>query len=84
MTNIAISDEVYQALVSLANERHVLPEELLAALIAQEQWEEHAATAYDAYHARTDLPHEVLTDEEFLQSLQDTAPISLGSADANV
>jgi len=75
---------VYQALVSLADERHVLPDELLAALIAQEQWEEHAARAYDAYHACTDTPHEALADEEFLQSLQDTAPTGVGSADANV
>ncbi len=50
MTTIAIPDEVYQALVSLADERYVLPDELLATLIAQEQWEEHAANAYDAYH----------------------------------
>ena len=30
MTTISIADEVYQALVSLADERHILPDELLA------------------------------------------------------
>jgi len=84
MTTIAIPDEVYQALVSLAVERHVLPDELLADLIAQEQWEEHAANAYDAYHAGADKPQEVLTDDEFLQSLEDTGTNGRGSADANV
>ncbi len=84
MTSIALPDEIYQALLTLAGERNVSPDELLANLIAQEQWEEHAAHAYDAYHARTDNPHEALTGEEFLQSLQDAPSATQGSADANV
>ena len=56
----------------------------MADLIAQEQWEEHAANAYGAYHARTNLPQEALTDDDFLQSLADTGTNGRGSADANV
>ncbi len=72
MTTIAIPDEVYQSLAELAAERNLTPEQYLVELIAQEQWEEHAASAYDAYHARNDNPQERLNEEEFLTSLRGT------------
>jgi hypothetical protein len=80
MHNIAVSDDVYQSMTELATGRGQTVEQLLADLIAQERWEEHATQAYDAYHARSQEQREVLTEEEFLQSLQTTAE----DADADV
>ncbi len=84
MTTIAIPDEVYHALVALADERQLSPDQMLAALVAQERWEEHAANAYDAYHARTDGSQEALTEEEFFESLREAPTSAPGSADANL
>ncbi|WIG60327.1 MAG: hypothetical protein OJF49_003075 [Ktedonobacterales bacterium] len=88
MRNIAISDEIYQSITELATERGQTLEQLLADLLAQERWEDHAAHAYDAYHARGRGPGEalteVLTEEEFFQSLQDQPRAATGEPDADV
>ena len=70
MHDITVSDSVYQSIAELALTRGQTVEQLLADLIAQERWEEHAAQAYDAYHARSQASHEALTEDEFFQSLQ--------------
>jgi predicted transcriptional regulator len=80
MHTIAVPDDIYHSLTELAASRGQTVEQLLADLIAQERWEEHAAQAYDAYHARGQGPHEVLTEEEFFRSLQTPAE----DADADV
>ena len=82
MRNIAISDEIYQSITELATERGLTLEQLLTDLLAQERWEDHAAHAYDAYHARG--PGEALTEEEFFQSLQDQPRAATGEPDADV
>ena len=80
MHTIAIPDDIYHSMTELAAGRGQTVEQLLADLIAQERWEKHAEQAYDAFHAREQGPHEVLTEEEFFRSLQATAE----DADADV
>lgn len=84
MYHIDVSDDVYQSLLSLAAERGQTPEQLVADLVAQQRWEEHAAKAYDAYHARGQEPQEMLTEEEFFQPLQDISQASIEDTDADI
>jgi hypothetical protein len=78
MHNIAISDETYDTMTKLATDRGQSIEQLLTDLVAQERWEEHAAQAYDAYHASETGPREALTEDEFFASLH------AGDADADL
>lgn len=73
MQTIAIPDDIYRSITELAAGRGQTVEQFLADLIAQERWEEHAAQAYDAFHARGQGPHEALSEEEFFRSLQTPA-----------
>lgn len=70
MHDITVSDSVYQSIAELAVSRGQTIEQVVADLVAQERWEEHAAQAYDAHHARSQASHEALTEDEFFQSLQ--------------
>ena len=85
MRTITIPDEIYDSITELATGRGQTVEQLLADLIAQEQWEEHATQAYDAYHARggpgQSPPREALTEEEFFHSLQTAAENAESDAD---
>jgi hypothetical protein len=68
MHNITVSDDIYQSITELAIERGQTVEQLLADLLAEKRWEDHATRAYDAYHERGRGPGEVLSDEEFFNS----------------
>jgi len=69
MHEITVSDSVYQSIAELAVNRGQTIEQVLADLVAQERWEEHATQSYDAYHARGQASHEALTEDEFFKSL---------------
>ena len=84
MHNITVSDDIYQSITELAIERGQTVEQLLADLLAEERWEDHATQAYDAYHERGRGPGEVLSEEEFFQSLRDQPGAPSGEPDADL
>ena len=84
MHTIAISEQLFQSLTEWATMRGETVEQVVAELVAQERWEEHAVAAYDAYHASQapwQPPQEALTEDEFLQSLQAGAHGAAGHAE---
>jgi predicted transcriptional regulator len=71
MQNIPAPDAVDQALQQLAPARNQTLAELAAEMVAQQQWEEHAQAAYDAFHARPVSANELLTGEELFALVRD-------------
>jgi hypothetical protein len=81
MQKLVLSDTLFHTIESLAAARGQSPEEFVAALVEQEQWEEHAVQAYDAYHSRSQGPTETLSEEEFFEWLRDGAQTEHSDAD---
>ncbi|HEX6122471.1 MAG TPA: hypothetical protein VFY89_04895 [Ktedonobacterales bacterium] len=69
MRIINISAHLFDALSQRAAEQGLTLEQILARLLATQDWEEHAARAFDHYTPGTGAVF--TSDEEFLASLRD-------------
>ena len=70
MKQIALSDDVYASLETLAAEKGQTLEETIAALVKEQEWEAHAEEALQEYEVwkATHTPR-ILTEAEFFAEL---------------